>query len=305
MRRLAIAAAAILLVVAIWAAYGAISPGTKSPRRRPSVAVAGEAPCGSSTGKPVDYRHVVWIIFENKAYDRVIGSDEAPYMNALAEGCGVAANFFAETHPSAPNYIAMTSGGMQGLTTDDDPIAFPIDAPNIFSQLGTRGWRGLIESMPTNCRLSYVLPEYYARHNAPAYYTNVRSACAEFDVPLRGELDISARFTYIAPSSCHAMHTCEVAAGDAWLQQFMPKILSSREYRSKRTVVFVTWDEADRGAENHIPTLVIAPSVRPGTVVADRYDHYSMLRTTQELLGLRPFLGKAATARSMRSAFGI
>ena len=85
----------------------------------------------------------------------------------------------------------------------------------------------------------------------------------------------------------------------------MPKVLASHEYRSKRTVVFITWDEASRGAENQIPTLVIAPSVRPRTVVPDRYDHYSLLRTTQELLGLRPFLGKAATARSMRSAFGI
>jgi hypothetical protein len=33
-------------------------------------------------------------------------------------------------------------------------------------------------------------------------------------------------------------------------------------------------------------------------------DHYSLLRTTEELLGL-PLLGHAATATSMRPAFGL
>src|SRR5204862_4452484 len=139
----------------------------------------GRMPCG--TERSARHTHVVWIVFENKAYDDVIGSDQAPYLNALAADCGVAANFFAETHPSAPNYVAMTSGGTQGLTSDADPGSYPIAAPNIFSQLGAGGWRALVESMPTNCRLRYQLPQYYARHNAPAYYTDIRAACARFD----------------------------------------------------------------------------------------------------------------------------
>jgi hypothetical protein len=50
---------------------------------------------------------------------------------------------------------------------------------------------------------------------------------------------------------------------------------------------------------------VIAPSVKPGTVARGSFDHYSLLRTTEELLGLHRFLGAAAAAASMRGAFGI
>jgi hypothetical protein len=34
-------------------------------------------------------------------------------------------------------------------------------------------------------------------------------------------------------------------------------------------------------------------------------DHYSLLRTTEEMLGLTTYLGEAANAVSMRSAFGL
>jgi hypothetical protein len=63
--------------------------------------------------------------------------------------------------------------------------------------------------------------------------------------------------------------------------------------------VFITWDEDDGSAVQQIPTLVAAPSVPSGLADATRYDHYSLLRTTEEMLGL-PLLGQAATAPSMR-----
>jgi len=50
---------------------------------------------------------------------------------------------------------------------------------------------------------------------------------------------------------------------------------------------------------------VIAPSVAPGTRVADRLDHYAMLRATQEMLGVTPLLGNAATAADMRTPFHL
>ena len=80
----------------------------------------GGPPCGTATSPPVDgWAHVVWIVFENKSYDDVIGSVNAPTINSLASECGLATSFYAETHPSLPNYIAMTSGSTQGIT--DDP----------------------------------------------------------------------------------------------------------------------------------------------------------------------------------------
>jgi hypothetical protein len=65
------------------------------------------------------------------------------------------------------------------------------------------------------------------------------------------------------------------------------------------------WDEDDELSGNHIPTLVIAPSVAPDTILTERLDHYSMLRATQEMLGLEPLLGAAATAVAMRAPFNL
>jgi hypothetical protein len=266
----------------------------------PSAAAA--APCGTVARPPTTYEHVVWVVMENKAYSQIIGSNRAPYINRLARQCGSASRFFAETHPSLPNYIAMTSGSTHGIADDNGPSSHPLRGASIFSQAGA-GWRSLQESMPSNCRLSNA-GEYAVRHNPAAYYSAIRTACPSHDVPLGSTPNLSARFTFVTPNLCHDMHDCSVKAGDAWLSTWLPKLFASSQYRAGRTAVFLTWDEDDRGADNHIATLVVAPSVRAGTAVSTKFDHYSMLRTTEQLLGLG-FLGKAATAASMRGAFNL
>jgi hypothetical protein len=54
-----------------------------------------------------------------------------------------------------------------------------------------------------------------------------------------------------------------------------------------------------------MPLLVISPSTRPGTVSTATYSHYSLLRTTLEVLGVNPALGLAATAPSLRAPFNL
>ena len=269
------------------------------------------APCGTASAAPAAWDHVVWIVFENKTYAQIIGSANAPYINSIAKQCGSASSFFAEAHPSLPNYIAMTSGSTQGITDDSDPSAHPLTAASIFSQLGG-GWRALQESMPSNCALSNS-GQYAVRHNPAAYYTNIRTACQAQDVPLAGTPDLSARFTFVTPDLCHDMHSSscgsdtvsEVKNGDSWLSGFLPKVLGSTQYQAGRTAVFVTWDEDDYSSTQHIATLVLAPSVPAGTTVASTFNHYSMLRSTEEMLAIGTYLGGAASATSMRTGFHL
>ena len=183
-------------------------------------------PCGTASTPPATYQHVVWIVFENHSYSQIIGSSSAPYINQLASDCGLATNFHAETHPSLPNYIAMTSGSTQGITDDNGPGSHPLDVPSIFSQLPGGGSRSLQESMPSNCLRSNS-GQYAVRHNPEAYYTNLGTDCANFDVPLASPPNISAGFTFVTPNLCNDMHDCSVATGDAWLSNFLPTILSS------------------------------------------------------------------------------
>jgi len=53
--------------------------------------------------------------------------------------------------------------------------------------------------------------------------------------------------------------------------------------------------------------IVVGPSVPVGTRALASFDHYSLLKTAQELLGLVPLLGHAgdATTNSMRAAFNL
>jgi hypothetical protein len=240
---------------------------------------------------------------ENHSYQDIIGSGQAPYLNRLAASCGLATSFTAEAHPSLPNYIAMTSGGTQGVSDDSGPSAHRLTAPSIFSQLG-RSWRALQESMPRSCALADA-GSYAVRHNPPAYYTNVRSTCATQDVPLRSTRALSARFTFVTPNLCHDMHSCSVRAGDRWAAGWLPRVLRSSTYRSGSMAIFITWDEDDGSAGNHVPTIVVSPGTRPGTRDGTPFNHYSLLRTTEEILGLPDRLGAAATAPSMRAAFGL
>jgi hypothetical protein len=271
--------------------FACLLPGAQT------ATAASLAPCGTEATVPATMQHVVWIVFENQDYDSIIGSPSAPFTNLLADQCGLATNFFAETHPSLPNYIAMTSGSTQGITDDSDPSAHPLDVPNIFAQLGS-DWRALQESMPSNC-LRSDSGLYAARHNPAAYYTNID--CAAGDVPLGAVPDISAAFTFVTPNLCNDTHDCPVQTGDAWLSTFMAQVLASPEYQAGRTAVFITWDESNDDSL-HIPTLVVSPYTEAGIESDASYDHYSLLRTTEELLGLDT-LGAAATAPSMRTDF--
>ena len=147
------------------------------------------------------------------------------------------------------------------------------------------------------------------KHNPAAYYLAIRGSCRSDDLALVGNLDRDLAagtlpsFSFVTPNLCDDTHDCAVSNGDSWLAVWVPKILAGVNYRSGDTLVIITWDEGS-GAANQIPTLVIGSSVRPGVVAEQRFDHYSLLRTTEDVLGL-PHLGAAATAASMSGAFGL
>jgi hypothetical protein len=289
------------------------APVPVPPAPAPGITPTSAKPCGVSTAPPVGgWQHVVWIVMENKTYSNIIGNTAgAPFINGLASKCGLATQFFAESHPSLPNYIAMTSGSTQGIRDDNGPSSHQLNVPSIFSQLGAGGWRSLEEDMPSNCAQGDS-GLYAVRHNPAAYYTNISSQCATQDVKLTDPPDLSAKFTFITPNECDDMHSCpsgsssaaQIHNGDTWLATWMPKILDSPQYKAGNTVVFLTWDEDDYSADQHIATIVMAPSTPTGGQGATKFDHYSMLRTTEEILGL-PLLGSAAGAATMKADFHL
>ena len=54
------------------------------------------------------FDHIFVIVMENHSAAQVIGSAEAPFVNEFAARYGLAANYAAVSHPSLPNYLALT-----------------------------------------------------------------------------------------------------------------------------------------------------------------------------------------------------
>jgi hypothetical protein len=279
-------------------------------------------PCGTSTATP-SYTHVIWILMENHSYGDIIGNTaQAPYINQVASECGLATNYHNLSHPSLPNYVGMVTGlpvsSLKPFANDCNPgKKCSTSAPSILGQ--TTSWKAYEESMPSNCYAGNS-GEYAVRHNPGPYLTSLTN-CATNDVPypqLASDLaggNLPA-FSFITPNLIDDMHDGTIAQGDAWLQANVPSILNSSEYLAGNTAVFITWDEGTGGksAENCatnttdpsclVATLVISPTTTPGTTSAMLFNHYSLLGTTEQLLGL-PALGSAGTASLMTTAFGL
>jgi hypothetical protein len=258
---------------------------------------------------------------ENHSYGQIIGSRQAPYINALAAQCGLATNYHNISHPSLPNYIAATSGlgyaQLRRFTPDCNPVPrCSTTARSIFAQGET--WRAYEQSMPATCHRTDS-GEYAVRHNPPPYYTTL-TGCSKFDVPYpRLQADLAGgrlpAFAFLTPNLINDMHDGTIADGNRFLARIVPAILASPQYRSGSTVIFITWDEGAGGsavrcavntadAGCHVATIVISPSTRPGTRSARLFNHYSLLGTAEQLLGL-PRLGRAGSFATMTAAFRL
>jgi phospholipase C len=290
---LALVAAAAILVPA--AAYSSASPRI----------------CGSRSGTPPrTYSHVITILMENKAFPEVAGA--SPYLNRLARSCGLAENYFAITHPSLPNYLALTSGNTQ-FTDNCDSCS--TGAVSIFQQVGPGGWREYAESMPQRGYAAAEQGSYEKHHNPAAYYRRIASAYRTHAVPLgtpsAGALardlkrNTLPRYSFISPNECNDEHDCDVSAGDAWLSRWVPVITGSRAYRAGGTALFITYDEGS-DTDNRVYTVVVSPYTAPRTISNLKFTHYSLLKTQESMLGL-PCLGHAcdSSTLSMRTAFGF
>jgi phosphatidylinositol-3-phosphatase len=288
----------------------------------PTAAANAAGPCGTLATPPA-YTHVIWIWMENHSYGDIIGNtSQAPYINSVAGECGLATNYHNISHPSLPNYISATSGlALKSLKTfvSDCSVSkrCSTSAPSIFGQGET--WKAYEESMPSNCYPSNS-GEYAVRHNPPPYYTTL-SGCATSDVPysqLATDLAGNAlpAFSFITPNLIDDMHDGTIADGDTWLSSNLPTILNSPEYTSGSTAVFITWDEGTGGkndedcatnttdASCQVATIVISPSTPAGSTSGTLFNHYSLLGTAEQLLGL-PALGEAASYPTMTTAFNL
>ena len=276
---------------------------------RTPAPTATPSPTAPQAGNVPNFDHVYVIIFENKEYSSVVGSSSAPYINSLIAKYGLATNFTAERHPSEPNYIALTSGGTQGITDDG---VYNLGVNNLFDQITASGrtWHAYQQGYPSLCftgSSSKAVVDgdgksgaYVRKHNPAISYTSISGNAAQCaNISSFANFDpAAANFEFITPNMINDMHDGTVADGDNFLKAFLPRITGSSAFNN--SLVLVTFDEGTTNVSGggHIMTIAITPAMTPGFKTSAAYTHYSMLRTIEQAWGL-PTLGNASSATTM------
>lgn len=301
--RASLTAALGALVCAVVLGCGSAHPGHQLELGTP----AQQLPASTSS-------HVAVIVMENREFADVIGSRDAPYVNGLARRYALARNYFGITHPSLPNYLALTGGATFGIHSDCTDCA--VSAPNLVDQLEAAhvSWKGYMEDLPAPCDTTAGSGGYAKKHDPFLYYRDVAgdpARCRKVVPYTQLASDLRAGqlpdFVWISPNLCDDGHDCGLAAGDRFLAGVVPALL--REL-GPRGALILTWDEgtsnrgccAGQAAGGQVPTIVAGPAARAGAVSAVAHGHYSTLRTIEDAFGLA-HLGAAGAATPLDELF--
>ena len=264
--------------------------GVESSAPAPSSSATTSAAPSPSAAVPRPSRTVV-VMFENHAYNEVIGNPQAPYINALAREGALFTASYAVSHPSEPNYLALFSGSTHGVTSDQCPTTFR--APNLASDLIRAGlsFAGYSEGLPAPGSQACAFGGYARKHVPWTDFSNVPQAVNQpfSRFPLGGYTQLPT-VSFVIPNLCHDMHDCPVGTGDAWLHAHLRGYVQWA--MTHDGLLIVTWDEDDGGHSNHIPTIFVGQEVRQGRY-GKPIDHYNVLRTIEQAYGL-PYRGQAA-----------
>ena len=286
------------------------STSTNSPTDTPTDIPTGTA---EPTGTPVPlvppFERIVIIMLENKEFGSVIGNPLMPNFNKLASEYTLLTQYYAVTHPSLPNYIALIGGDTFGIMTDcRNCFVDSQSLPDLIEASG-RTWKTYQEDMPQPCYLGDT-NVYAQKHNPFIYFDPIRldaTRCEKSIVPLSAlqtdiEADSLPNFIFITPNLCNDAHDCGLDVTDAWLTDLLGRLVPALDKTGESYLLVMTFDEGQGThsccglpllAGGRVPTVLYSPLVKNGFEDATPYTHYSLLKTISEAWGL-PYLGHAA-----------
>jgi hypothetical protein len=270
------------LAALVLALVGTISAATAAPPKVPS------------------FDHVVVIVFENKERERILRNPKAPTFDLYAKRFANLTAYYAVTHPSLPNYIALVSGSTLGIRTDCTTCVF--DSRSLADSLESAGrsWKTYAEELPYAGFTGAVSGEYAKKHDPFLYFRDIVADHARRlrIVPLeRLTKDLRTHtlpdFALIVPDMCSSMHDCGIGVGDAWLRRVAAPLL-----KLPRTAIFVVFDEGSTSLRGggHTAALVLGTAVRSASRYSALSGHYAVLRTIEDAWHL-PRLGASKRAR--------
>jgi hypothetical protein len=215
--------------------------------------------------------HVVVVVMENRSFSEIMHGREAPFIADLATRGALFTNSFALAHPSQPNYFALFSGSTHGIT---DNNVYALHAPTLAGALRMAGksFVGYVERGS---------PRHHRPWQTFADAQGVERNLAAFPSDFTKLPTIS----FVIPNNDHDMHDGSIKQGDTWLKRYLGRYA---EWCATNNDLFIlTFDEDNRRENNHILTLLVGRSVKPGQY-DERITHYKLLRTLEAMHGLSP-----------------
>ena len=194
-------------------------------------------------------------------------------------------------------------------------------------------WKGYFENLPSPGSKMVFAPDenralYAVKHNGFMNFQSVQNDpnLAKKVVDL-GQLTLDLQqnqvpnYSHIVLNQCHEMHglpECPnlqslIKTGDAYIGKLVDQIMASPVWTAGNSAIVITWDEDHnphpklkpqgccgfdpKSAANfgggHIATIVITNHGQRGIVDRTPYNHYSLLRTTEDAFGIYEYLNEA------------
>ena len=281
---------------------------------------------GAGTNAIPRLAHVFVLVEENHSFDDVIGNSNMPYLNSLASANGLATQYYADAHPSLPNYFVLTTGeGISITGTEGDSYSGVVTKDNVVRALTAAGktWKCYAEALPSVGYLGSDDGAYVQHHNPFVYFSDVQnnSSQAANIVPFTQlGADISNNnlpdYAFIVPNVNDDAHNCpagmttctdqqKLIAADQWLSANIAPLLASSAFQN--SVLVITFDESEDTDTAHgggqVPAVIVSPLAKAGYKSTTFYQHESTLRLMMEGLGVTDLPGAAATAPDMGEFF--
>jgi hypothetical protein len=262
----------------------------------------------------VAFERIIIVFLENATRDAVLRN---PYMRDLRKKGVFLKNSVGLTHPSQPNYIAVTGGDIFNISTDDPGWVeyYGGDGPDvtcIVDLMEAQGitWKAYAENLlaVNVVRPSQSIPVDkfpFARTHVPflSYPKIVKGsakakivrAIPNFETDLKaGKLPQYCFYTPNLINDGHSLPTGERANPDEGanvenIASFLKTFLRDDPNAKfpPETLIVITFDESYPYEDDYaIYTLLIGDMLNAGTTRTEPYNHYSLLRSVEENFGI-------------------
>ncbi|OBZ76092.1 Acid phosphatase [Grifola frondosa] len=272
-------------------------------------------------GKSFDRFIQIWL--ENTDFETAASS--AVFQNLSKQGV-LMDSFYAMTHPSEPNYIAVAGGDFFG-NAGDNFRHIPSNISSIVDLLEAKNvsWSSYQENAPYDgfTDFNYTQANYLTGTGQYTYYVRKHNPLIIFDsvtnvseraLRIRNfndfavDLNASAipQWSFITPNLVNDGHDTTIDFIGQWLQFWLIPLLADERFNDNRTIILLTFDETETYTiNNRVYTLVLGgglPTNLRGTTDSTFYTHYSALSTVQANWALGS-LGRGDTNATLNNVF--